>query len=81
MGRKNWLFSKSLDGAMSNGIILSLIETAKRNDLDPHRYIQYLLEHLPNEREIFKKEVLEAYLPWANQVQENCKPKRSDQVA
>lgn len=43
MGRKNWLFSQSFKGATANGIILSLIETAKRNGLDPEKYLNYLL--------------------------------------
>ena len=41
MGRKNWLFSQSFGGARSTGIVLSLIETAKRHDLDPDKYINY----------------------------------------
>ncbi|MGU9560583.1 IS66 family transposase, partial [Lactiplantibacillus pentosus] len=35
IGRKNWLFSQSFEGAQSSAIILRLIETAKRNNLDP----------------------------------------------
>lgn len=34
---------------MSSGIDLSLIETAKRNELDPEKYLNYLLQKLPNE--------------------------------
>ena len=33
-GLKNWLFSQSFEGAKSSAIILSLLETAKRNGLD-----------------------------------------------
>ena len=49
MGRKNWLFSQSFAGAQTSGIILSLIETAKRHGLDPEKYLNYLLQKLPNE--------------------------------
>jgi hypothetical protein len=49
IGRKNWLFSQSFEGAQSSAIILSLIETAKRNNLDPEKYIEYLFDQLPNE--------------------------------
>ncbi|MGQ7394187.1 transposase domain-containing protein, partial [Streptococcus suis] len=42
--------------------ILSLLETAKRHGLDAEKYMTYLLEHLPNEETLAKKEVLEAYL-------------------
>ena len=71
--RKNWLFSQSFEGAKATAIIMSLLETAKRHGLDSEKYIIYLLTHLPNEATLAKREVLEAYLPWAEVVQENCK--------
>ncbi len=64
MGRRNWLFSQSFAGAKASGIILSLIETAKRNGLDPEKY---LLEKLPNEKDL-ESNTLEAYLPWQKEV-------------
>lgn len=73
MGRKNWLFSQSFEGAKSSAIIMSLLATAKRHHLDSEKYIGYLLENLPNEEIFAKKEVLEAYLPWAEKVQQNCR--------
>ena len=73
MGRKNWLFSQSFEGAKSSAIILSLLETAKRNGLDSEKYLTYLLEKLPNEESFAKKAVLEAYFPWSETVQANCK--------
>lgn len=73
MGRKNWLFSQSFEGAKATAIIMSLLETAKRHGLDSEKYITYLLTHLSNEETLAKREVLEAYLPWAEVVQENCK--------
>ncbi|CYW18776.1 transposase [Streptococcus suis] len=68
MGRKNWLFSQSFEGAKSTAIILSLLETAKRHELDTEKYMTYLLDNLPNEETLAKKEVLEAYLPWEKHV-------------
>lgn len=41
MGRNNWIFSQSFKGAQSVAIILSIIKTGERNDLDPLKYIQY----------------------------------------
>lgn len=73
MGRKNWLFSQSFEGAKASSVILSLLETAKRNGLDPEKYITYLLKELPNEEQLAKKEVLEAYLPWTKRIQTNCR--------
>ncbi|HEM6388267.1 TPA: transposase, partial [Streptococcus suis] len=73
MGRKNWLFSQSFEGAKSTSVILSLLETAKRHGLDAEKYMTYLLEHLPNEETLAKKEVLEAYLPWKEKIKRACK--------
>ena len=72
-GLKNWLFSQSFEGAKSSAIILSLLETAKRNGLDSEKYLTYLLEKLPNDEYFTQKTVLEAYLPWSETVQANCK--------
>ncbi|WP_268872169.1 IS66 family transposase [Lacticaseibacillus manihotivorans] len=60
IGRKNWLFSTSTDDA----IWMTILETAKANGLDPRRYIQTLLENIPQLPEFAKAEELEAYLPW-----------------
>lgn len=49
MGRKNWLFSQSFEGAKATAIIMSLLETAKRHQLNSEKYLSYLLESLPNE--------------------------------
>lgn len=72
IGRKNWLFSKSFEGAQTNAVILTMIETAKRHGLDSEKYINYLLTHLPNEPIFEKNEVLEAYLPCSELVQRHC---------
>lgn len=47
VGRKNWLFADTTDGAKANAAIYSLIETAKSNGLEPYQYFCYLFEKLP----------------------------------
>ena len=47
IGRKNWLFSVSQEGARASASFYSLIETAKANGLEPSRYLQYLFEKYP----------------------------------
>lgn len=47
MGRKNWLFANTPAGAQSSAVVYSLIETAKENDLDPYRYLLWVLESAP----------------------------------
>ncbi|KZN58038.1 IS66 family transposase, partial [Pseudoalteromonas luteoviolacea] len=59
IGRKNWLFSNTCNGAHASAILYSLVETAKANDLVVHDYIATCLQHLaeqPNN--------LEPLLPW-----------------
>lgn len=62
IGRKNWLLSQSFEGAKATAIIMNLLETAKRHGLNSEKYIN-LLDRLPNEETLAKREVLEAYLP------------------
>ena len=47
VGRKNWLFSCTPEGASASACIYSLIETAKANGLEPYWYLKYLFENLP----------------------------------
>ena len=47
VGRKNWLFSGTPDGAAASATLYSLIETAKANNLEPYAYLRFLFEKLP----------------------------------
>lgn len=47
VGRKNWLFAGTPNGAQASAAIYSLIETAKANRLDVYKYLRYLFEKLP----------------------------------
>ena len=69
MGRKNWLFSTSFDGAKATVTILSILETAKAHGLNSRLYMQYLLEELPQLVTTKNPELLEAYLPWYPNIQ------------
>ena len=48
VGRKNWLFSGSPEGAHASATLYTLVETAKLNKLDPYQYMRYLLEKIPH---------------------------------
>lgn len=60
VGRKNFLFSGSPDGARAIANIYSLSETAKAYGLDPFKYFCFLLEMLPSARTV---DDLERLLP------------------
>ena len=47
LGRKNWMFSGSPQGAHASATLFSLIETAKTNGLEPYRYLKYIFTRLP----------------------------------
>jgi transposase len=47
IGRKNWLFSGSPDGARASAAFYSLIETAKACGHEPYWYLRHLFEQLP----------------------------------
>ncbi|MCK4796527.1 MAG: transposase, partial [Spirochaetes bacterium] len=47
IGRKNWLFSYSENGANSSAALYSLVETAKANGKEPYKYLRELFEKLP----------------------------------
>lgn len=47
VGRRNWLFSGTPEGATALAAFYSLIETAKANSVDPERYLRALFDRLP----------------------------------
>ena len=61
IGRKNWLFGGTPEGAAASALFYSLIETAKANKLEPHPYLRFIFEKLPTATTL---EDYEALLPW-----------------
>jgi transposase len=47
--RSNWLFAGSLRAGQRAANVMSLIQSAKLNGHDPHRYIKDVLERLPTQ--------------------------------
>ena len=47
VGKKNWLFMGSERAGQTNAIWFSLIESCRRRQLDPWRYLVWLFEELP----------------------------------
>jgi len=48
VGRKNWLFAGSPDGAVASASFFSLIETAKANGLEPYGYLRHIFKKIPH---------------------------------
>ena len=47
VGRKNWLFAGSPDGAKASAAFFTMIETAKANGLESYAYLRHIFEKLP----------------------------------
>ena len=50
LGRSNWLFAGSLRSGQRAAAIMSLIQSAKLNGLDPYAYLKDVLGRLPTQR-------------------------------
>ena len=70
VGRKNWLFSSSVDGAEASMNIYTIIEMAKLHGLKRQKYLEYILEHRPSAE--MTDEELSLLAPWNKDVQETC---------
>jgi len=79
VGRKNWLFSDTPEGASANALYLTIVEMAKAYDLNLYDYLKYLLEHRPNKN--MKDEELSMLAPWSKEVQETCSKKVEQNVS
>lgn len=75
--RKAWLFTDTTSGAFANGVLYTLVESARANDLDVYEYLKYLLEEMPNNHYLENPEILERYLPWSEELPDRCRLKRT----
>ena len=67
VGRKNWLFSNSVQGAKSSANLYSLIETAKANGVEPYQYLRHVFTEMPKADSV---EGIEGLLPWTADLQD-----------
>ncbi|MBM6931727.1 IS66 family transposase [[Clostridium] spiroforme] len=63
IGRKNFLFSNSINGAKASGAAYSIVESAKMNDLKPYDYLEYILTRMSGAQ--LTGELLEDIMPWS----------------
>jgi Transposase IS66 family/IS66 C-terminal element len=61
IGRKGWMFSDTVPGAVASANLYSLVETAKANNIEPHAFLSHLFAQLPLASTV---EDFEALLPW-----------------
>lgn len=73
LGRKNWLFSDSQDGANASMVVYTMVEMAKAHGLHPYNYLKYLLDSR------FGTDTTDAELkdlaPWSEKARIECNKK------
>lgn len=72
VGRKNWLFCKSNDGAVAAADAYSLVETAKANGLDVLKYLNYVFRRIPMDDGNLTDDFHESLMPWNEAVRAEC---------
>ena len=70
LGRKNWLFSDTQDGANASMTVFSMVETAKANGLDPQKYLLFLLDQRPGIE--MTDDELDQLMPWSEAAKAAC---------
>jgi transposase len=67
LGRRNWLFADTVNGAKASASLYTLVQTCRANEIEPYAYLRRLFAELPAAETV---EHFEALLPW------NLKPPR-----
>ena len=67
VGRKNWLFSDTVQGADASAILYTLVSTARANQIPVGTYLEWLLKELPlaEARPRTGRLDLTPFMPWA----------------
>lgn len=70
LGRKNWLFSDSQDGANASMIVYTMVEMAKAHGLHSYNYLKYLLDSRPGINTTDAE--FENLAPWSEKARIEC---------
>ena len=80
LGKKNWMFHNTANGASASALVYSISETAKLNNLRPYYYFKYILTELPkrcDKKGTIDPAKLDDLMPWSAALPEECrKPRR-----
>ena len=72
------LFSDTDKGADASAVFMSIIETAKRNNLDVYGYLLYLLNRLASYGRTPTKTQLSSLSPWSISLPAYCRAKYNE---
>lgn len=70
--RKNFLFANTPKGANGSAVMYSMIQTALENDLDPYRYLTWLMR-TASQLDLTDEDAVAALVPW--NAPDTCKVK------
>lgn len=73
LGRKNWLFSDSQEGANASTVVYTMVEMAKAHGLHPCSYLKYLLDSRPS-TDTSDAEIANL-IPWSEKARIACSNK------
>lgn len=76
IGRRNFLFCNTIDGAIAMAIMYSIVETAKANKANVLWYLQYVLERVPMYLDGTDRGFLPSMMPWAEEYREYERKRR-----
>ena len=62
-----------MEDAETNAIIYSIVESAKANNLNVVKYLEYLLENISQLEEPTNKMILKDFLPWSEKLPDEIK--------
>ena len=75
VGKHSWHVIDSKRGAKASGILYSIAETAKANELKPYYYFKYLLEEILKHLDDSPKDYLDDLMPWSENIPSECRKK------
>ena len=78
INRKNFLFSDTEKGANARAAVMSIIETAKSNNLDVYGYLLYLLTVLPEMGNNPTEDQIKSVMPWSFSLPAYCRQTYSE---
>lgn len=76
VGRRNWLFAKSIRGADASALVYSITETALLNGLKPYVYLTYVLDQMRQLGPFPKPEEIDRLLPWSDELPDEFRTKQ-----
>jgi len=81
IGRKNWLFNNTPNGARASAVYYSLVVTAMENGLNPFEYLAWILANMPNLGKPGYATTIEDLLPGSSKIPQTVfipKPKGTE---